>query len=90
MCQVLEYLAIRVVCGGHAAFVMWRLYRPQLPSQRELAVLVPNLLEIRDLSTQIDTRTFREPGVIGSVVASDAWGARVMGPPSPAGETETS
>lgn len=37
--HMLEYLAIRVVCGGHAAFVLWRLYRPQLPSQRELAVL---------------------------------------------------
>lgn len=35
---------------------------------RELAVIVPNLNEIRDLPTAIDARTFREPGVIGSVV----------------------
>ncbi len=34
----------------------------------ELAVIVPTLNEIRDLPTNIDARTFREPGVIGSVV----------------------
>lgn len=34
----------------------------------ELAVIVPTLNEIRDLPTNIETRTFREPGVIGSVV----------------------
>jgi two-component system chemotaxis sensor kinase CheA len=30
--------------------------------------MVPNLNEIRELPTTIDDRTFREPGVIGSVV----------------------
>lgn len=34
----------------------------------ELAVIVPTLNEIRDLPTNIDARTFREAGVIGSVV----------------------
>ncbi len=35
---------------------------------RELGVVVPTLNEIRDLPTNVDVRTFREPGVIGSVV----------------------
>lgn len=35
---------------------------------QELAVTVPNLNEIRELPTKMDTRTFREQGVIGSVV----------------------
>ncbi|WP_425614086.1 chemotaxis protein CheW [Anatilimnocola sp. NA78] len=35
---------------------------------KELAVTVPNLNEIRELPTALDTRTFRQPGVIGSVV----------------------
>ncbi len=34
----------------------------------EMAVTVPTLNEICELPTNIDTRTFREPGVIGSVV----------------------
>jgi two-component system chemotaxis sensor kinase CheA len=34
----------------------------------EIAVIVPSLSEIRELPLDIDTRTFREPGVIGSVV----------------------
>lgn len=37
-------------------------------NDREMAVTVPTLNEIRELPTTIDTRTFREPGVIGSVV----------------------
>ncbi|WP_425614368.1 chemotaxis protein CheW [Anatilimnocola sp. NA78] len=37
-------------------------------NEREVAVMVPNLNEIRELPTNFDTRTFREPGVIGSVV----------------------
>jgi two-component system chemotaxis sensor kinase CheA len=35
---------------------------------QELAVIVPSLSEIRELPLDIDTRTFREPGVLGSVV----------------------
>jgi two-component system chemotaxis sensor kinase CheA len=35
---------------------------------REMAVTVPTLNEIKELPTTMDTRTFREPGVIGSVV----------------------
>jgi two-component system chemotaxis sensor kinase CheA len=35
---------------------------------KELAVTVPELNEIKELPTELDTRTFREPGVIGSVV----------------------
>jgi len=51
--------------------------RPQQPwvyvvifnfNEQEVAVMVPNLNEIRELPTTFDTRTFREPGIIGSVV----------------------
>jgi two-component system chemotaxis sensor kinase CheA len=35
---------------------------------REVGILVPELLDIRAVPTQIDTNTFREPGIIGSVV----------------------
>jgi two-component system chemotaxis sensor kinase CheA len=35
---------------------------------RELAIIIPSLSEIRDLPLNIDTRTFREPGVLGSIV----------------------
>ncbi|HTN73716.1 MAG TPA: chemotaxis protein CheW, partial [Pirellulaceae bacterium] len=35
---------------------------------REIGVIVPTLDEIKDLPTNVDVRTFREPGVIGSVV----------------------
>jgi len=51
--------------------------RPQQPwiyvvifdyNGHEMAVTVPTLNEISELPTNIDTRTFREPGVIGSVV----------------------
>jgi two-component system chemotaxis sensor kinase CheA len=37
-------------------------------ARREVGVLVPELLDIRNVPTQIDTETFREPGIIGSVV----------------------
>lgn len=37
-------------------------------NHQDVAVIVPNLNEICDLPTNIDTRTFREPGVIGSIV----------------------
>lgn len=37
-------------------------------NREELAVIVPSLSEIRELPLDIDTRTFREPGVLGSVV----------------------
>lgn len=37
-------------------------------ARREVGVLVPELLDIRGVSTQVDTDTFREPGIIGSVV----------------------
>jgi two-component system chemotaxis sensor kinase CheA len=35
---------------------------------REVGILVPELLDIRAVPTQIDTSTFREPGIIGSLV----------------------
>ncbi len=35
---------------------------------REVGILVPELLDIRAVPTQIDTNTFREPGIIGSLV----------------------
>ncbi len=35
---------------------------------REVGLIVPELLDIRSVSTQIDTLTFREPGVAGSLV----------------------
>lgn len=35
---------------------------------REIGLLVPELLDIRSVPTQIDTCTFREPGIIGSIV----------------------
>jgi two-component system chemotaxis sensor kinase CheA len=35
---------------------------------RELGLIVPNILDIVELSTGADTATLREPGVIGSVV----------------------
>ena len=34
---------------------------------REVGLIVPALLDIRDITTDVDTVTFREPGVIGSV-----------------------
>ena len=35
---------------------------------REVGILVPELLDIRAVPTQVDTATFREPGIIGSLV----------------------
>jgi two-component system chemotaxis sensor kinase CheA len=35
---------------------------------REIGLIVPKLIEIRELSTNVDVRTLREPGVIGSLV----------------------
>ncbi|MDZ4781613.1 MAG: hybrid sensor histidine kinase/response regulator [Planctomycetia bacterium] len=35
---------------------------------REIGLIVPKLVEIRQLSTNVDFRTLREPGVIGSLV----------------------
>lgn len=35
---------------------------------REIGLIVPKLVEIRELSTNVDFRTLREPGVIGSLV----------------------
>jgi two-component system chemotaxis sensor kinase CheA len=35
---------------------------------REVGLLVPKLLDIRNMSTSIDTATFRQPGVLGSLV----------------------
>jgi two-component system chemotaxis sensor kinase CheA len=35
--------------------------------QREVGLIVPNLVDIRRIDTQVDTVTFREPGVVGSV-----------------------
>ncbi len=34
-----EFVAIRVVCGVYAGFVVWRLYRAEPPSPRALAIL---------------------------------------------------
>jgi len=36
--------------------------------RREVGLIAPQLTDIRRVSTEIDTTTFREPGVIGSVV----------------------
>ncbi|NUQ62000.1 MAG: chemotaxis protein CheW [Pirellulales bacterium] len=36
--------------------------------QREVGMIVPELVDIRQLSTDVDTATFREPGVAGSLV----------------------
>jgi two-component system chemotaxis sensor kinase CheA len=35
---------------------------------REVGLIVPELVDIRNVSTNVDTTTFREPGVIGSLV----------------------
>lgn len=35
---------------------------------REIGLIVPKLIEIRELTTDVDFRTLREPGVIGSLV----------------------
>jgi two-component system chemotaxis sensor kinase CheA len=37
-------------------------------AQREVGLIVPELLDIRAVPTHIDTATFREPGIIGSLV----------------------
>ena len=37
-------------------------------ARREVGMLVPKLLDIRNVPTQIDTATFRQPGVVGSLV----------------------
>ncbi len=37
-------------------------------AQREVGLLVPEILDIRSVPTQIDTLTFREPGIAGSIV----------------------
>jgi two-component system, chemotaxis family, sensor kinase CheA len=36
--------------------------------KREVGLIVPELADIRQVSTEVDTTTFREPGVIGSLV----------------------
>jgi two-component system chemotaxis sensor kinase CheA len=36
--------------------------------QREIGLVIPDLLDIRAVATRIDTVTFREPGVMGSLV----------------------
>jgi two-component system chemotaxis sensor kinase CheA len=37
-------------------------------AQREIGLLVPELFDIRSVPTQVDTFTFREPGILGSLV----------------------
>lgn len=39
--------------------------------QREVGLIVPELIDIRDVSTNVDTLTLHEPGVIGSIVVDD-------------------
>jgi two-component system chemotaxis sensor kinase CheA len=39
--------------------------------QREVGLIVPELIDIRDVSTDVDTLTLHEPGVIGSIVVDD-------------------
>ena len=38
---------------------------------REVGVIVPAILDIRNITTEVDTVTVREPGVIGSVVLDE-------------------
>ncbi|MEN0110173.1 MAG: chemotaxis protein CheW [Planctomycetota bacterium] len=38
---------------------------------REVGLIAPHLQDIRDVSTNVDTVTFREPGVIGSLVLNE-------------------
>jgi two-component system, chemotaxis family, sensor kinase CheA len=38
---------------------------------RDVGLVVPELADIRDVTTEIDTTTFREPGVIGSFVVEN-------------------
>jgi len=37
-------------------------------AQREVGLIVPELADIRNVSTNVDTMTFRQPGVIGSIL----------------------
>ncbi len=37
-------------------------------SRREVGLVVPDLVDIRDVTTEVDDVTFREPGIMGSVV----------------------
>ena len=39
-------------------------------ARREVGLIVPQLTDIRTIPTDIDTETFREPGVIGSLVVN--------------------
>jgi len=40
-------------------------------ADREVGLIIPNLIDIRQLSINVDTLTFREAGVIGSLVVDD-------------------
>jgi two-component system chemotaxis sensor kinase CheA len=40
--------------------------------EREVGLIVPRLIDIREISTNVDTVTFREPGVIGSLETDDS------------------
>ncbi len=40
-------------------------------AKREVGLIVPHLVDIRQISTNVDTRTLRQPGVIGSLIVQD-------------------
>jgi two-component system chemotaxis sensor kinase CheA len=40
-------------------------------NDREIGLIAPRMKDIRDVSTDVDTITFREPGVIGSIVVDE-------------------
>ena len=40
-------------------------------AQREAGLIVPELADIRDVATNVDTMTFRQPGVMGSMLVDD-------------------
>lgn len=39
--------------------------------RQEIGLIAPNLVDIREIDTDIDVTTFREPGVLGSLVVDD-------------------
>jgi two-component system chemotaxis sensor kinase CheA len=46
--------------------------------QNEVGLLMAHLVDIREMPARVDTITFREPGILGSLVSSDGMTIRVL------------
>jgi two-component system chemotaxis sensor kinase CheA len=69
---VLPLLSLEDYIGCKPRDEMAKVYVVVFPAaRREVGLIVPELIDIRSVTAEIDTTTFREPGISGSLVQDD-------------------